>query len=113
MEHAWEIEREERKAQRRAHRQSIRNPRAYWAAVRRNRAFENAKWAEAFKRMADKATSSGVSALDVAAGRDERSEDARTTTVGHEAPTKSRRPSDASHDAQGGIQMTLFSNLNP
>ena len=108
MEHAWELEREERKAERKAYYASIRNPRQYWAAVRRNRAIENAKWAEAFKRIADKSTTSGVSALDLGVGRDERSEDACTTTEAQEAPTQSRRPPDASQDAQGGNQPTLF-----
>ena len=68
----------------------------------------NQRYAQAFKRMTTNPTRRGVLCLDVAAGRDERSEDCCTTTVGHEAPNKSRRPSEASYEAQGGIQMTLF-----
>jgi hypothetical protein len=58
--------------------------------------------------MTSSTQSSGVSALDLGVGRDERSEDCCTTTEAQEAPTQSRRPPDASHEAQGGNQPTLF-----
>lgn len=117
IEHARDNERDALKAERKAYYSSIKNP-AYWAAVRRNKQLQQAKWADAMKRMSQShspgitvdALSGHQSGLDDAGGGSERSERRSGATEASRTPGQfddSFHPAGA-HAPVGDYQLTLF-----
>ena len=118
IQHATEYQRESLKADRKAYYSSITSP-AYWAAVRRNKALKQAKWADAMKRMSEVPDSPGItleslsghqSGMDDAGGGNERSERRSGATQASRTPCQFDDSSHlaGAHAPVGDQQLTLF-----